>query len=146
MTPAAREASIPACTSSGVWRLASVFGCRVCRVTKRSLLHLATAALLLIAQHGAITHSVWHLGNHAPAQALAGLDGGAYAPGQEDHSPQSRLCDLHLAMGSLFAADCGGHSVPETAQLSHWLAPSTVTWRVAQPSLPPPSRAPPVLL
>ena len=114
-------------------------------MTKRSLLHVAFAALLLLAQHGAITHSVWHLGKHVPAQAQAGLDGGAHAPGQ-DHSPQSRLCDLHFAMGSLFAADCGGQSLAEAVQLSHWLATSTATWQVTQPPLSPPSRAPPVLL
>ena len=120
--------------------------CRVCPVSKRSWLNLAFAALLLVAQHGAITHSVWHLGQHATAQTQAGLDGGAHAPGQDDHSPQSKLCDLHFAMGSLLAAECGGHGVPETAQLSHWLAPSSATWRVEQPLLSPPSRAPPVLL
>ena len=115
-------------------------------MSRRALLHLAFAALLLLAQHGAITHSVWHLGSHAPAQAHAGLDGGAHAPGHDDRSPQSKLCDLHFAMGSLFAADCGGQSIAEAVQLYRWLATSTATWRVAQLLRTPPSRAPPVLL
>jgi hypothetical protein len=115
-------------------------------VTRRPFLHLAFAALLLLAQHGAITHSVWHLGKHAPAQAHVEADGDAHAPGHNDHSPQSRLCDLHFAMGSLLGADCGGQSAPETVQLSHWLATSAATWRAAQLLLTPPSRAPPVLL
>jgi hypothetical protein len=114
-------------------------------VSQRSFLHLACALLLLLAQHGALTHSVWHLSRHAPAEH-ANADGKRYAPERNDGSPQSRLCDLHWAMGSLLAGDCAGQSVSDTLPLSHWLAASTAAWRVAQPVVTPPSRAPPVLL
>jgi hypothetical protein len=114
---------------------------------RRSLLHFACALLLLVAQHGAITHSVWHLGKHAPAQSQpqAQLHAASHSP-DSDRSPQSRLCDLHFAMGSLLTGDCGSQFVPDAAPLSHWLATSAAVWHVAQPLLTPPSRAPPVLL
>ena len=112
-------------------------------MNRRWLLHLACVFLLLIAQHGAFTHSVWHLGDHLPIQAQGELES---APAQDDHAPQSKLCDLHFAMGSLLAGDCAGQGVADAAPLSPILATTPAVWRVAQPSLTPPTRAPPVLL
>ena len=115
-------------------------------MSQRSFLHFACALLLLIAQHGALTHSVWHLGRHAPAQH-AGLEDGEYhSPERNDRSPQSKLCDLHFALGSLLAGDCPGQVVAHDAALSHRLVAASAVWRAAQPLLTPPSRAPPVLL
>lgn len=114
-------------------------------MSKRSFLRFTCAFLLLIAQQGALTHSVWHLGRHAPAQHVE-ADGEFQTPERNDGSPQSKLCDLHFALGSLLAGDCPGQAVPDQVALSHWLATSAAIWRVAQPVVTPPSRAPPVLL
>jgi hypothetical protein len=114
-------------------------------VSKRPFLHFACALLLLIAQHGALTHSIWHLGGQAAAQHVE-TDGGFHSPDRQDRSPQSKLCDLHFAMGSLLGGDCAGQSVPGALALSHWIAASDSAWHVAQPFLSPHSRAPPVFL
>jgi len=114
-------------------------------VTRRALLHFACAALLLIAQHGALTHSVWHLSKHAPAEANE-AHGSTDSPAQHNRSSQSRLCDLHFAMGSLLTGDCGTYHTADAAPVLHWVAASDAAWRIAQPLLTPPSRAPPVLL
>ena len=119
---------------------------KVCRVGKRSWLNLAFAALLLVAQHGALTHSVWHLGRNLPVQAHVEPDGGRHVPAQDDRSPQSRLCDLHFAMGSTLGGHCAAQATPVMATVSPWLATPDAAWRVAQPLRTPPSRAPPVLL
>ena len=112
-------------------------------MTKRSILSFGIVILLLIAQHGAITHSVWHLGKHLPAEHQS--DNKSKSP-QDKHSHQSKLCDLHFAMGSVLATGCGSQPAVAAPDLTRWLATSTVAWRVAQPALTPPSRAPPVLL
>jgi hypothetical protein len=114
-------------------------------MSKRSFLHLACAILLLIAQHGALTHSVWHLGN-LPGHAQEDQRVGSHSPGQDDPKSQSRLCDLHFAMGALFAADCGGAGIVDAAPLTQSLATPSAAWRTAHALLTPPSRAPPVLL
>ena len=119
--------------------------CRVLRVSKRSLLHFAGALLLLIAQQGALTHSIWHLGRQATAEHVA-VDGEFHSSDRPDRAPQSKLCDLHFALGSLLAGDCPGQSVLEEAPVSHRLVAVSAVWRVAQPLLTPPSRASPVLL
>jgi len=115
-------------------------------MVKRAMLHFACALLLLVAQHGALTHSVWHLHDHLPAhgqQQAADLasqhDGG-------EPSSQSRLCDLHFALGTLLAGDCGGQPALATVTPSHGLSVFTAVWRAAQPAAVPPSRAPPVFL
>jgi hypothetical protein len=115
-------------------------------MAKRALLHFACALLLLVAQHGALTHSVWHLHDHLPAHEQQGSAGAAQHPHDDGQNSQSRLCDLHFALGALLAGGCGGKAAAVPAAVSHWLATPTTVWRVAQSSTTPPSRAPPVLL
>jgi hypothetical protein len=115
-------------------------------VSKRTFFHFACAFLLLISQHGALTHSIWHLGRHLPAQAHASLDAGAQKPAPKDRSPQSRLCDLHFAMGSLLTGDCAAQAATDAVEPIRWLETAAFDGRTSQSLLTPPSRAPPVLL
>ena len=114
-------------------------------MAKRVFLHFVCALLLLVAQHGALTHSVWHLHDHFPAHEQHDPAGAAHQHEDDEHSSQSRLCDLHFALGTLLAGDCGAQPVLATTVLSRWLATSGADWRIAQPAATPPSRAPPVL-
>lgn len=113
-------------------------------MTKRAWLHFACALLLLVAQHGAITHWVWHLHDHLPAH---GQQHDADAASHHDDGPssQSRLCDLHFALGTLLSGDCGGQHSLATPALAQALAPHVFAWRSSQPAVTPPSRAPPAL-
>jgi hypothetical protein len=115
-------------------------------MAKPAFLHFVCALLLLVAQHGALTHSVWHLHDHLPAHQQQDIADAAQHQQDGGHSSQSRLCDLHFALGTLLAGDCSGQPVPATTVLSNWLATSGAAGRVAQPATTPPSRAPPVLL
>jgi hypothetical protein len=114
-------------------------------VSKRALLHCLFAFLLLLAQHGALTHSVWHLAGQVPGAVQAMEDDGAGHRNGGD-SRQSKLCDLHFLLGSVLGGDCPAQGavaaavadeLPATVERARHLALSTPT---------PPSRAPPVLL
>jgi hypothetical protein len=114
---------------------------------KRIFLHLACAFLLLSAQVTALTHSVWHLHDHLPAQGQH--DGAGAVEGHGDDglpSPQAELCVFHAALGSLFAGGCGAQLTFATAGLPGWPSIPTADLRIARSALTPPSRAPPVLL
>ena len=115
-------------------------------MTKRVVLPFLFVLLLLAGQQNALVHSVWHIGNHAPAQKQH--DSARAAQGQQNdgQSPQSRLCDLHAALGNLLAGDCGSLPAIAANTASHNLASYAAVWRAAQPTTTPPSRAPPVLL
>jgi len=115
-------------------------------MAKRSALHFLCALLLLVAQHGALTHSVWHLGNPLPAQEHHEHAGAAHDDGDAGHSSQSKLCDLHAALGTLLAGGCAGQAVVALTDLSHELVTAPAIWRVAESTATPHSRAPPVLL
>ena len=117
-------------------------------MARRAFLNFTCAVLLLVAQYGALTHAVWHLHDYFPAhqkQGLAGT-GAAQQQGDSGQPSQSRLCDLHFALGALLAGDCGGKTAAVPADVLHWLATPATAWRVAQSTATPPSRAPPVLL
>jgi hypothetical protein len=115
-------------------------------MAKRSALHFLCALLLLVAQHGALTHSVWHLGNPLPAQEYHDHAGAAHGHDDDGQSSQSKLCDLHAALGTLLAGGCAGQPAVALTNLSHELATAFATWRVAESTATPRSRAPPVLL
>lgn len=114
-------------------------------MAKRPALHFLCALLLLAAQHGALTHSVWHLGNPLPAQDYRHA---VAAQGHDDdgHTSQSKLCDLHAILGTLLAGGYAGQSVVLLIDLSHELVTKPAIWRVAKSTATPRSRAPPVLL
>jgi len=113
---------------------------------RRTLLHFACAFLLLNAQLGALTHSVWHLHDHFPAHAHQDHTGAAPHDGDEAPSSQGELCIFHAALGSLFAGGCAEKPVLEQAGSSTFLATSPAERLVARFAVVPPSRAPPVLI
>ena len=115
-------------------------------LAKRSALHFLCALLLLVAQHGALTHSVWHLGNPLPAQEHHRHAVAAQGHDDDGKTSQSKLCDLHAILGTLLAGGCAGQPAVALIDLSHELATVPATWRVAESTATPRSRAPPVLL
>ena len=66
---------------------------------KRSLLQLVCILALLAAQHGALTHAVWHAREHVPLQAQQ-HDHGPDDAGDE-RSSQADLCGLHILLGTV---------------------------------------------
>jgi hypothetical protein len=114
-------------------------------VSRRALLHCLFAFLLLLAQHGALTHSVWHLAGQVPGAVQPAEDDGAGHRNGGD-TRQSKLCDLHFLLGTVLGGDCPAQAAvaaavagepPVNGETGRQLALSTPT---------PPSRAPPVLL
>jgi hypothetical protein len=63
---------------------------------KRGLLQIVLAAVLLAAQHGALTHQVRHLHDNLPAQSQQQDDG--------KQKSQSGLCDFHVAFVQILGA------------------------------------------
>jgi len=113
---------------------------------KRALLHAVCAVLLLCAQQGALIHSAWHLHDYLPAHEHHDHAGSAHNDGNELPSSQAELCVFHAAFGSLFAGGCTAQPTIAAAVFFQWLATPPAVWHIAQPTLTPPSRAPPVLL
>ena len=115
-------------------------------MAKRAALNFLCALLLLVAQHGALTHSVWHLGNPLPTQEHHDHAGAAHGHDDDGQTSQSKLCDLHAALGTLLTGGCAGQPAVALTDLSHELATASASWRVAESTATPHSRAPPVLL
>jgi hypothetical protein len=65
-------------------------------ILKRGLLQIALAALLLAAQHGALTHQIRHLQDNLPAQSQQQDNG--------KQKSQSGLCDFHVAFVQILGA------------------------------------------
>ena len=115
-------------------------------MAKRAVLQFLCVLLLLFAQQGALIHSAWHLHDYLPAHEHHDRAGAAHDDGDEIPSSQAELCIFHAAFGSLFAGGCTAQPTIAAAGFFHWLATLPAVWRIAQPTLTPPSRAPPVLL
>jgi hypothetical protein len=115
-------------------------------MSRRSFIYLVCAVLMLIAQHGALTHAVWHLGEGWSVEEHLQLDGESLGSDGDSESTQSNLCDLHIVMSSLLAGDCAGPSMLNAALLHQPLAASFAVWPARQFLLTPPARAPPALL
>ena len=115
-------------------------------LAQRGVLRFLCVLLLLVAQQGALTHAVWHHRDHLPAHGQQNRAGASGHHGDDQSSSQSQLCGLHAALGMLLAGDCGGETAATTADFSQWFVLSDAVWRIAQPAVTPPSRAPPVLL
>lgn len=73
----------------------------------RYLLQLTCILALLAAQHGALTHAVWHVYESLPAQAQAHGDH-EHDDAGDGRSPQADLCGLHLLLGTVLG--CAGAS------------------------------------
>lgn len=65
-------------------------------ILKRGFLHVVFAALLLAAQHGALTHNVRHLQGDSPVQSQKHTGG--------KQNSQSGLCDFHVAFAQVLGA------------------------------------------
>lgn len=115
-------------------------------MTRRAVIQFLFVFALLGGQQIALVHSVWHLGKHAPVQKQDDSASAAQSQQNDGRSPQSRLCDLHSALGNLLAGDCGSLPAMAADTVSHSLASHVAVWRIAQLATTPPSRAPPVLL
>ena len=107
-------------------------------IIKRDLLRIMLAALLLAAQHGALTHQVRHLQGDLPVQSQQRDDG--------KHGPQSGLCDFHIAfaqiLGTVSSAALALRIAANTAELSTNNFPPAFPANLVVPA----SRGPPVLL
>lgn len=112
---------------------------------KRLLLQGLLAFLLLAGQHSALVHSVWHLRDHLPAHEQHDQSRAAAQDHEDEHSSQSRLCDLHAALGAVLAGDCGGTPAFVAAPAAEFVAPGNLAGRVPHHAVTPPSRAPPAL-
>ena len=65
-------------------------------IFKRGLMQIVFAALLLVAQHGALTHHVRHLQDRLPAQAQQ--------QDQTQKSTHAGLCDFHVSFAQVLGA------------------------------------------
>jgi hypothetical protein len=65
-------------------------------ILKRGLMQMLLAALLLAAQHGALTHHVRHLQDRLPAQAQQ--------QDQKQKSAHAALCDFHVSFAQVLGA------------------------------------------
>ena len=63
---------------------------------KRGLLRILLAALLLVAQHSALTHQTRHLQDRLPAQAQQ--------QDQKQKSAHAGLCDFHVSFAQILGA------------------------------------------
>jgi hypothetical protein len=107
-------------------------------ILKRGLLQIALAALLLVAQHGALTHPLRHLHDRLPVQTQQQNDG--------KKTSHSDLCYFHVSFAEILGAvNC--------AKLPLRIATNSVERGIhhfspAYPSdlVVPASRGPPVLL
>ena len=70
-------------------------------ILKRGLMQILLAALLLVAQHGALTHQLRHLQDRLPAQAQQ--------QDQKQKSAHTALCDFHVSFAQILGAvNCAG--------------------------------------
>jgi len=105
---------------------------------KRGLMQIVLAALLLVAQHGALTHQVRHLQDRLPAQAQ-----------QQDPKQKSAhagLCDFHVSFAQVLGVV---HCAQMPLRLASNGTESTVDYfQSAYPAdlVVPASRGPPILL
>jgi hypothetical protein len=111
----------------------------------RAFLQLICIFALLVAQQAALTHSIWHLRDAVPAHKQDDVSAAPHAH-ESSKSPQSSLCDQHGVLEALLSGTCLAQPPTFSAGGTHRPAVAAVTWRVAQRTPTPPSRAPPVLL
>jgi hypothetical protein len=65
-------------------------------ILKRGLMQIVLAALLLVAQHGALTHQTRHLQDRLPAQIQQ--------QDQKQKSAHTGLCDFHVSFAQVLGA------------------------------------------
>lgn len=80
---------------------------------KRTLLQLGCILALLVSQHIALTHAIWHAQDrpsaysHAAAWHIPAPD-----VGSGRSSPESGLCGFHLSLGEVLGGACGASTNP----------------------------------
>jgi hypothetical protein len=100
----------------------------VVRALRIRALRILFALALLNAQHAALAHQIWHLGDHATLPA------------------QSQLCDHHQALGTVVGAvDCPIIQASDEAP-TEFLCRSVDLPAASTPGLAPSSRGPPTRL
>ena len=115
---------------------------------ERGLLQLGCIIALLFAQHVALTHAIWHVHEHLPAQFQADT-GYTHHPNRDSDdgrpSPQSGLCGFHLAFGEVLggAPGAGLHFVAIDPDVERAAQPLPA--RLSVEPVPALSRGPPVL-
>ena len=107
-------------------------------ILKRGLLQIVLAALLLAAQHGALTHPVRHLQDNLPVQSQQHDDG--------KQKPQSGLCDFHIALVQMLGGVSSAPPLLQVAQNTVESGFSHLPRAFAANLVVPASRGPPVLL
>jgi hypothetical protein len=107
-------------------------------ILKRGLMQILLAALLLVAQHGALMHHVWHLQDRLPAQAQR--------EDQKQKAAHAVLCDFHVSFAQVLGAvNCA--AVPlRLAGNSVELSRNHFSLAFPADLVVPASRGPPVLL
>ena len=107
-------------------------------ILKRGLLQVLFAALLLAAQHGALTHQVRHLQDNPPAQSQKHNGG--------KQTSQSGLCDFHVAFVQVLGALSS--TAPPLQIAANTVESGVNHLPLAYPSslVIPASRGPPILL
>ena len=115
---------------------------------KRGLLQLGCIIALLVAQHAALTHAVWHAHDRIPAQLNTDAGHTHHNDDTDDGRPssQSGLCGFDLAFGDVLGGALGA--------VLHFAAPAPDNERQQRPlrtrlsvdPVPALSRGPPILL
>ena len=105
---------------------------------KRGLMRILLTALLLVAQHAALTHQVWHLhdGQSAPAEQQN--------KGQK--AAHSALCEFHVSFAQVLGAVSCDKTPLKIANNKAELGSSHVPPAFPANLVVPASRGPPVIL
>lgn len=111
--------------------------------TKSVLLRIALVALLLVAQHAALTHATWHAHDRIAGDAQHDHDANGTPDG---NSPESQLCGFHLAFGQVLGAAGSSAVALDVPALEAERLGAGARSCVYLASLPPQSRGPPFLL
>lgn len=75
---------------------------------KRSILQLGCIIALLVSQHVALTHAIWHAPQRPSAHVYANaLHVPARDTGFGRAAPESGLCGFHLSLGEVLGGACG---------------------------------------
>lgn len=107
-------------------------------VFKRGLMQVLLAALLLVAQHAALTHQVMHL-QHGPSVPVEQQDKGKKAA-------HSTLCAFHVSFAEVLGAVSCDHAPLRIANNTVELGLSHFSPAFPANLVVPASRGPPVLL
>lgn len=107
-------------------------------ILKRGVLQIVFVALLMAAQHGALTHHIRHLQGNPPVQSQKHNGG--------KQTSQTGLCDFHVAFVQVLGAL--GSTAPPLQIAANAVERNLNHFSIAYPAnlVIPASRGPPVLL